>query len=376
MLQHIKEKLNNVQTKLEKFNKVYIDYILCITFLNLIILKINQILFQISSFYLYLIIILVSILFINQWFFLTNKIKNTYIFNWFFYYFLIFKNNIYGIMFEYFEFVEELKYQRLMIFLTGFVLSSWFLNMFFLILNHSYNLSILFFFILLIINIFNLIEKRLIFTSENINQKGINLDYNFIKDLLRINNLKFNKNKSLFYIQKRYVHFNEIKNLIKKHGVTVITSATAGSLFTGYLQHSSVKVQKEQLEFNKIQHVEQMEIQKKQFELQKEFQKKQFELQQKELNQRIIEEREKRLLNYDERIKSLNKEIHEIELNMDTRSFWNKVDSSESLKELKREKDILKRRRSSFEEETKLNQNLDISPDKKIKIDNNSLLDD
>jgi hypothetical protein len=51
----------------------------------------------------------------------------------------------------------------------------------------------------------------------------------------------------LFYIEKRYVHFNEIKNLIKKHGVTMAKSATAGSLFTCYLQHFSVKVQKESL---------------------------------------------------------------------------------------------------------------------------------
>ena len=80
MLQNIKNKLNNIQIKLEKFNKVYIEYLLCTTFLNLIILKINQIVFQIPSLYLYLIIISISILFINQRFILTNKIKNTYVF--------------------------------------------------------------------------------------------------------------------------------------------------------------------------------------------------------------------------------------------------------------------------------------------------------
>lgn len=65
------------------------------------------------------------------------------------------------------------------------------------------------------------------------NQKNQQFDYIIIKKFLKINNITFNKNKSLFYIQKRYVHFNEIKNLIRKHGITIITSATAGSLFTG-----------------------------------------------------------------------------------------------------------------------------------------------
>lgn len=369
MLQNIKNQLNNIQTKLEKFNKVYIEYLLCITFLNLIILKINQIVFQIPSLYLYPIIIFISILFINQWFILTNKIKNTYVFNWILYYFLIFKNSLYGIVFEYFEFIEELKYQKLMVFLTGFVLSSWSLNIVFYILNYSYNLSILFFFILLIINILNLIEKKLIFTSENINQKNGDLDYNSIKGLLKINNLKFNKNQSLFYIQKRYVHFNEIKNLIKKHGVTVVTSATAGSLFTGYLQHSSVKVQREQLEFSKIQHIEQMEIQVKQFEFQKEIEKQ-------KMHSDLLKMREERLSNYDDKIGALNKKINKLQVDMDTRSFWNKVDFSGTIEDLRGEREVLKRRRSSFEEEMKSNQHFEISSNKKIKIDNNSLLDD
>ena len=69
---------------------------------------------------------------------MTNRIKNTYIFNWFLYYFLIIKNILYGIIFEYFDFVEHEKYQKLVIFLTGFSLSSWSLNIVFYILNYFY----------------------------------------------------------------------------------------------------------------------------------------------------------------------------------------------------------------------------------------------
>jgi hypothetical protein len=359
MLQQIKEKINNISTKLNDLNEVYIDYILCITFLNLIFLKLNQILFKISSIYLYLIIILISILFINQWFLITNKIKNTYLFNWFLYYFLIFKNNIYGIIFEYFEYIEQEKYQKIIVFLTGFILSSWVLNIIFLILNNSYNLSIILFLILLIFNIFNLIENKLIFTLENINKKEQQIDYKIVKGFLKINNSTFNKNKSLFYMQKRYAHFNEIKNLIKKHGITVITSATAGSLFTGYLQVSSVKVQREQLE-----------VQREQFNFQK-------DLETKKLEHEIIKQREDRLLKYDERIGLLNKKIHKLKIDMDSRNFRNKVDFSGIIEELKEEKAILKRRRSSIDpEEMKTNQNEEnIIPNKKIKINNNFLED-
>lgn len=364
MIQKIKQKLQNISTKLKNFNEVYINYILCITFLNLIILKLNQILFKIPSIYLYPIIILISILFINQWFIITDKIKNTYIFNWFLYTFLVFKNEIYGLIFEYFKYVEEEKYTNLLVFLTGFVLSSWFLNIFFLILNNSYNLSILFFIILLIFNIFNLIEKKIIFNNENLNN-GQQIDYILVKNILRIKNQKFNKNKSLFYIQRRYVSFNEIKTLIKRHGVTVISSATAGSLFTGYLQHSSVQVQKEQLE-----------IQREQFNFQKELEIKKFE-------EGKLKEREDRLLRYDEKIGLLNKKVHKLQVDMDTRHFWDKVDFSETIAELKEEKTLLKRRRSLISldvEETKIDQNEknlnNIVSNKKMKIDNNSLLDD
>ena len=352
MFQKIKNKIQNFSLKFKDFNEIYINYILCITFLNLIIIKLNQILFEIPSIYLYPIIFFISILFIKQWFIVTDKIKNTYLFNWFLYYFLIFKNNIYGFIFEYFNYVEHEKYEKIIVFLTGFILSSWFLNIFFLILNNSYNLSILLFILLLIINILNLIEKKLIFTQKNIDENNQNIDYNLIKNILKINNQKFNKNKSMSYIQKRYMHFNEIKGLIKRHGVTVITSATAGSLFTGYLQHSSVKIQKEQFEFQKdleLKKLNQNEIKLEQNKIKLEQDKIKLEQDKTILEQHIIKQRDKRLANYDEKIGNLNKEIHKIQVDMDSRHFWNKVDFSESIKNLKEEKKLLKKRRSSFD---------------------------
>nr|QLD32048.1 hypothetical protein [Pseudoperonospora humuli] len=359
MLQNIKKKIKNFSIKLFNFNTLYVDYILCIAFLNLIILKLNQILFQISFIYLYPIIILISIIFINKLFLLTNRIKNTYIFNWFLYYFLIIKNILYGIIFEYFDFVEHEKYQKLVIFLTGFSLSSWSLNIFFYILNYSYNIiSIIFFIFLLIFNIFNLIEKKLIFTSKNIKQKRDDLDYNFIKTLLKINNQQFNKNKSLFYLQKRYIYFNEIKKLIKKQGLMFITSITVGSVFTGYPHYSSFK------------------IQNKKFDLQKEKDKADFIRWKKDLLTKKITESENDINITDKKIEVLNKKINKLQLDMDTHYFWNKIDFSGIISELKDEKKVLIRRRNSFEEELKENQNLGIHFDKKVKIDNNVFFDE
>nr|YP_009164875.1 hypothetical protein [Pseudoperonospora cubensis]AKZ29814.1 hypothetical protein [Pseudoperonospora cubensis] len=306
-------------------------------------------------------------MFISQWSLLTIKIKNTYIFNWFLYSFLIIKNNLYGIVFEYFNYVEHEKYQKLLIFLTGFVLSSWGLNIFFYILNYSYNISIFFFFLLLIFNIFNLIEKKLIFTPKNMEQNREDLDYNSIKILLKINNQQFKKNQSLFYIQKRYIHFNELKNIIKKHGITVMTSATAGSLFTGYLNYYSVTTQNKQYK-----------LQQTQFEYQKEKDKADFIKWRKNLFTKKIAESKKDISLTDEKIGVLNDKIHKLQLDMDTRHFWNKVDFSGVISELKEEQNLLKRRRSSFEEELKENQkfDFDIQIAKKQKIDNNLFFDE
>ena len=210
MIKKIQTKFQSIKNKLINASEVYLDYILCITFLNLIISKVNQISFQISSIYLYLITIFLGILFIKQWFLITNKIKNTYLFNYLLYYFLILKNNIYGIIFEYFAYVEEEKYQRLIVFLSGFVLSSWSLNLLFLILNNSYNVSILLFIVLLFLNIFNLIEKKFIFTLENL--KKFN---DTIKAIDYFKNNKFYKFCNFFW---RWINIQKEKKQFRLRG--------------------------------------------------------------------------------------------------------------------------------------------------------------
>ena len=54
------------------------------------------------------------------------------------------------------------------------------------------------------------------------------------------------KESSLYYLQKRYIHFHEFKNLIHKHGITVISSAAAGTLLIGAIHIKSVNAQQKQ----------------------------------------------------------------------------------------------------------------------------------
>jgi hypothetical protein len=53
------------------------------------------------------------------------------------------------------------------------------------------------------------IYKPNILNNKNIDYyNNQQIDYILVKNILKINNQKFNKNKPLFYIQKRYVSFN------------------------------------------------------------------------------------------------------------------------------------------------------------------------
>lgn len=323
--QQIKQKLNNL-------NEIYIDYFLCVSFLTLILFKINNIFFQISLLYLYPSIIILAILFIKQWLYITDILKNTYFFNFFLYYFLIKKNNFYQSIFYYFDYAEKEKNTNLIIFLTGFVLSSWTLNIFFFIINNSYNLSIIMFFFLLLLNIFNLIEKKLIFNEKNLINYNQEIDYNQVQHFLKIKNKKFQKNHSLFYIQKRYMHFNEFKSLIKKHGITVISSATTGTLFTSAIHIKSINIQQKQFDFLQIQHKEQMKFQQEQIQIQKKKNLDDF------------------LMNFNEKIRDANHLEYKIQKDMDSRYFWDKMNLSDTLNDLKEEKNYLKRKRAEAEE--------------------------
>lgn len=346
--QQIKQKLNNI-------NEIYIDYFLCVSFLTLILFKINNLFFQISLLYLYPSIIILVILFIKQWLYITDILKNTYFFNFFLYYFLMKKNNFYQSIFYYFDYAENEKNTNLIIFLTGFVLSSWTLNIFFFIINNSYNLSIIMFFFLLLLNIFNLIEKKLIFNEKNLRNYNQEIDYNQVQHFLKIKNKKFQKNHSLFYIQKRYMHFNEFKNLIKKHGITIISSATAGTLFTSAIHIKSVNIQQKQFDFMQIQHKEQIEIQKGQMDIQKE----QMDIQKEQIQIQKKKNLDDFLMNYNEKIRDANHLEYKLQKDMDSRYFWDKMNLSDTLNNLKEEKNYLKRKRAEAEKEAEIEKQRD-----------------
>ena len=148
---------------------------------------------------------------------------------------------------------------------------------------------------------------------------------------------------------------------MKKYGIFVITSATAGGIFTGYVQINKIKNQKEQLV-----------IQKKQLVIQKE----ELNLKAKKFENKILAQRDKLLTNYDEKINVLNKDIHQLQVDMDSRYFWNTINFTNTINEFKEERALLKRRRSLFDlVDLKETEELSVL-NKKIKIDNNSLLDD
>lgn len=338
-LQNLKKK---ILTNLMRINNLYIDYILSIMFLNIIILKINQNFLNISSVYIYPGIILISIIFIKQIKYITNVIKNSYLFNFLLYYFLIFKNNIYKCVYEIISFLNYEKDVKLIIFLSVFILNSWILNVLFLILNFSYDLSILLFVFLLILNIFNLIENRIIFTSENL-IKNPNIDYNVVKkDLLKINNNNFNKNIDLFYIQKRYINFGETKTFLKQHMATILTGVTTSTIFTGYIQFNTYDLKKRELNQNKENDDRQLDFQERSLKFQK-----------KKTYTELLVKSEDQLLQYDRTICDLSKINTDLKISDNTSSFWSGVkknDLSKDINENESEIKNIKERRSSFNE--------------------------
>jgi hypothetical protein len=161
------------------------------------------------------------------------------------------------------------------------------------------------------------------------------LNFNSIQKILNIKNTNFNRNQNLFYIQKRYVHFTELRQFLQKNGLTILSSTVFGTLFTGYLQHNSVQVQKDQLIIQK----DQLIIQKDQLEFDK-----------RQAFESLIN-------NETEKITKLNKKIHKLQVNMDTTYFWNKVNHKDMIEELKNELVLSKRRRDYFEKQ-KFNENI------------------
>ena len=217
----------------------YHNQLICITFINLIILKLNKILFKIDLVYVYIIVIIMSIICIKHQVYITTKIKNSYFFNFLLYYFLYLKNILYGIGFELVEYLEQEKYQNLMVFVITFVFTNWSLNILFFTLTHSYSVSIIALLLLLLINIFNLIEKKLLFIPENKYKK---MNYKEIQGTLGIHCSKFNKNTSYLYIQKRYISVEIMRNFLKKNMSGFITGVGLSSTIAVGIQTYSVSV--------------------------------------------------------------------------------------------------------------------------------------
>jgi len=329
-----------LKQKLQFYNDIYMDYFLINSLLNLILFKLNKITFQIPFIYLFISILLFVILFKNYFLIIGHKIKNTYFFNFILYYNLLIKEFIYSCIFT---FIESMAFDKnIKIYLSIFFFTfSYYSTTFLLYIGFHFNL--IFFILLLFISILNLIENQYIFTLQNIKENQLeNLNFNSIQKILNIKNTNFNRNQNLFYIQKRYVHFNELRQFLQKNGLTILSSTAAGTLLTGYLQHNSVQVQKDQLIVQK----DQLIIQKDQLIIQKD----QLEFDKRQAFESLIN-------NETEKIIKLNKKIHKLQVNMDTSYFWNKVNHKDMIEELKNERALSKRRRDSFEEQ-KFNENI------------------
>ena len=323
-----------IKQNFEQYYSIYFDYFLINTFLSLIIFKINRIFFKIPIIYIFGCILVIIIIFKDFFLLLGNKIKNTYIFNFILYYNLLIKDYIYNCIFDFIDTINFDKNKKIFIFLFFFIISYFFLTILFYI-SFKYNIILFFFFLL--ISIFNLLEKQFIFNIPNINIE--NLDFKNVQKILKIQNKNFNKNKNLYNIQKRYTHFNELRKFLKDNAITIITSTAAGTLFTGYLQHNSIQVQKEGIIIQR----EQLKMQQQQIDMQQEKDKILFLIE----KQKIIDN-----FNFKKQrsIDDIDLKINNLKINMDTNNFWNKVDYSQQIELLEKQKKNILKRKSSFEE--------------------------
>jgi len=227
---------------IQQYQLIYFDYFLINSLISLVIFKINKITFQISFIYLFIGILLFVIIFKNYLLLIGNKIKDTYFFNFILFSDLLIKEFIYSCIFTFIESMTFDKSKKLYIFLFFFSFS-YFITTFLFYVGMHYNL--IFFIFLLLISILNLIENQYIFTQKNIDENQLeNLNFKNIQTILNIKNTKFNKNQNLFYIQKRYMHYETLRKFAKEHALTVLTSATAGTLFLAtpqYLQSRTLE---------------------------------------------------------------------------------------------------------------------------------------
>ena len=257
MIQKIKNLYKNYQPFL-------IDYILMNTFNSFLLFKLNNFFFKFDFIYIFFLAMIITIIFKNFCFNLANKIKNTYIFNFLLYYDLIFKNFIYKCFYNFDDRMGSYLHKKINIFFRIYTFSSIFCYCFFSILLYSnidYNilntfLSLLFF----LIGFFNLIEKQFIFNIQidennhkNDNKIIKNFDYKYIQNILKIENNSFQKNKSFFYVQRRYAVTSTAKEVLTKgaqqtkdYGIpSAIGALVTTAIMTVGLKMESDKVQSE-----------------------------------------------------------------------------------------------------------------------------------
>lgn len=318
----MKKYFQKIKQDIQQYQSIYFDYFIINSFISLIIFKLNKITFQIPFIYLFIGILLFVIIFKNYLLSIGNKFKNTYFFNFILFNNFLLKEFIYTCIFTFIESMTFDKKTKLYIFLFFFSFS-YLITFFLFYVGIHYHLF--FYFLLLFISIFNLIENQYIFTQKNIDDKKLeNLNFKNVQTILNIKNTKFNKNQNLFYTQKRYIHFTELRHFIQKNAITIISSTAAGSLLTSIGQYTSVQVQKEQLVLQKEQHNENLTLQREQLALQRE----QLEFQKQQYNDQKQKDRIIDALNLEKRP----------EIKMDTNDFWNKIDHNQHFLSLKAEK--------------------------------------
>lgn len=208
--------------------------------------------------------IVILIIFINSYLvtknliYITNKIKNNYLFNVFLYYFLNFKNNLFGLIFEFIDFLEShpkktFYYSEFFFYLiVGLFICFFLLNNMFIYYHFTF-ISFLVFIISLLYSIFGLIENSIIKPKENFSSANVNMDFIKVRSILRVSETSFKKNRNFYHLQRRYLAGEEVRTFLKRHATSLVTSGLAalGLNNQNKIQQEQLGVDKEQLGLEK-----------------------------------------------------------------------------------------------------------------------------
>jgi hypothetical protein len=335
---------------IKKFLKITFgsNFLISMVFLNIVLGKLNQIFFNLPFGFTYLVSAVICIFFSSKIMLFVNIFKETGFFNWFLSKFLLCKDYFYGTIFEYITFIKNESYKSALIFFAGFLISSWLLNFLFFILNNSFSLSIFISFFVLFINIFNLIENKIIFSEDNLSSyKNINLTYGIIQNQLKIKNKKYYGSNSLYYLQKRHINVKEFSTFLKSHATAILSSITVGTFFTGVVQVSTATVSHGELALKKQQEERQATRQASNDLFSRQQSEKNTAFKEFEYNTNLIKwAKEMHLKNITEKhkeLKEIDDLIRQYKFEMNTSFFWNKPNHENLIKDLlKKRGEILK----------------------------------